>query len=135
MNMKSIFENVINKGNYDLTSLLKRIDTYHIEGKLTDGERDALYTAARKEPTAQYNYDSEIEKLWAAIRELQNKNSESSGDSTETTIAEFVQPTGAHDAYNTGDVVTYNGVTYACVRDNCVWAPDVYPDAWKEVTA
>ena len=34
--MKAIFENVIRRGGYDLTGLLKNIDRYHVEGKLTD---------------------------------------------------------------------------------------------------
>lgn len=39
---------------------------------------------------------------------------------------EWVQPTGAHDAYNTGDKVTYNGQHYVCTSDANVYAPDVY---------
>lgn len=39
---------------------------------------------------------------------------------------EWVQPTGAHDAYNIGDKVTYNGKHYVCTSDANVYAPDVY---------
>lgn len=39
---------------------------------------------------------------------------------------EWVQPTGAHDAYNIGDKVTYNGNHYVCDIDGNVYAPDVY---------
>lgn len=39
---------------------------------------------------------------------------------------EWKQPTGAHDAYNTGDKVTYNGQHYVCTVDGNVYAPDVY---------
>ena len=39
---------------------------------------------------------------------------------------EWVQPTGAHDAYNIGDKVTYNGQHYVCTSDGNVYAPDVY---------
>ena len=39
---------------------------------------------------------------------------------------EWVQPTGAHDAYNIGDKVTYNGRHYVCTIDANVYAPDVY---------
>lgn len=46
---------------------------------------------------------------------------------------EYKQPTGAHDAYNTGDKVTYNGKKYICKMNGCVWAPDVYPAGWEEV--
>lgn len=38
----------------------------------------------------------------------------------------WVQPTGAHDAYNIGDKVTYNGQHYVCTSDGNVYAPDVY---------
>ena len=44
----------------------------------------------------------------------------------------WVQPTGAHDAYNTGDKVSYNGKRYVCTIDANTYAPDVY--GW-EVTA
>ena len=39
---------------------------------------------------------------------------------------EWVQPTGAHDAYNIGDKVTYNGQRYVCTSNGNVYAPDVY---------
>ena len=44
---------------------------------------------------------------------------------------EWVQPTGAHDAYNTGDKVSYNGKHYVCTIDANTYAPDVY--GWKEI--
>lgn len=43
---------------------------------------------------------------------------------------EWVQPTGAHDAYNTGDKVSYNGKHYVCTTDANTYAPDVY--GWEE---
>lgn len=51
------------------------------------------------------------------------------------TYPEWVQPTGAHDAYNTGDIVNYNGTLYKSVIDGNVWAPDAYPQGWEEVEA
>lgn len=39
---------------------------------------------------------------------------------------EWVQPTGAHDAYNKGDKVSYNGKHYVCTADSNVYAPGVY---------
>lgn len=42
---------------------------------------------------------------------------------------EWAQPTGAHDAYNTGDKVSYNGKHYVCTIDGNAYAPDVY--GWK----
>ena len=45
------------------------------------------------------------------------------------------QPIGAHDAYNTGDIVNYNGTLYRSLIDGNTWAPDAYPDGWEVVTA
>ena len=45
---------------------------------------------------------------------------------------EWVQPTGAHDAYNTGDKVTYNGEHYVSLIDGNTWAPDAYPAGWEK---
>lgn len=49
------------------------------------------------------------------------------------TYPAWVQPTGAHDAYNTGDIVNYNGTLYKSVIDGNVWAPDAYPQGWEVV--
>ena len=38
---------------------------------------------------------------------------------------EWVQPTGAHDAYNIGNKVTYKGNHYVCDINGNVYAPDV----------
>lgn len=45
---------------------------------------------------------------------------------------EWKQPTGAHDAYNKGDKVTYNGKHYICTLDANVYAPDI--TGWEEQT-
>lgn len=46
-------------------------------------------------------------------------------------IPEWVQPSGAHDAYKTGDRVLYQGKVYESTMDGNVWAPDV--TGWIEV--
>jgi hypothetical protein len=43
------------------------------------------------------------------------------------------QPSGAHDAYNKGDVVNYNGTLYESLTDGNVYAPDAYPAGWSKV--
>ena len=44
------------------------------------------------------------------------------------------QPTGAHDAYNIGDIVDYNGTLYISLVNGNIWAPDAYPAGWKVYT-
>lgn len=41
------------------------------------------------------------------------------------------QPTGAQDAYNTGDIVSYEGTLYESIIDGNVWSPDTYPQGWQ----
>ena len=53
---------------------------------------------------------------------------------TEVSIAEWpewVQPTGAQDAYNTGDRVTYNGERYISLIDANVYSPEDFPAGWS----
>ena len=134
--MKTIFENVIKKGGYDLTALLAKIDSYHIEGKLTDAERDELYALARVKPEAQYDCKIEIEKLWIAVRALQNddSSSEESSDSNKNKIYPWKQPAGAHDAYYIGGMMLYtDGYVYRSKMNGNVWSPDVHPEGWEKL--
>lgn len=43
----------------------------------------------------------------------------------------WTRPSGAHDAYNTGDIVDYNGTLYRSTIDGNVWSPDEYPAGWE----
>lgn len=54
--------------------------------------------------------------------------------SAEDTIPEFVQPTGAHDAYAKGDKVRFGGKVYESNMDNNVYSPADYPAGWQEQT-
>ena len=52
---------------------------------------------------------------------------------TEDGYPEWVQPLGASDAYNKGDVVSYNGTIYESLIDGNVWSPVDYPAGWGVV--
>ena len=45
---------------------------------------------------------------------------------------EFVQPTGAHDAYKKGDKVTFEGKHYISLIDANVYSPSAYPAGCQE---
>lgn len=51
----------------------------------------------------------------------------------ENVIPEWVQPTGAHDAYNVGDKVLFDGKVYECIIDGNTWSPIDHPSSWKSV--
>lgn len=41
------------------------------------------------------------------------------------------RPSGAHDAYNTGDIVNYNGTLYKSLIDGNTWSQEEYPNGWE----
>ena len=47
---------------------------------------------------------------------------------------EWVQPTGAHDAYQTGDHVMFEGAEYVSLIDGNTWSPTAYPQGWEKTT-
>lgn len=44
------------------------------------------------------------------------------------------RPTGAQDAYNTGDKVTYEGQHYISKIDGNIWSPEEYAAGWELVS-
>lgn len=60
--------------------------------------------------------------------EIQNKD----GSKTEV-VAEFKQPTGAHDSYNKGDKVLFKGKIYKSKIDANTFSPEQFADGWEEV--
>ncbi len=66
-----------------------------------------------------------------------NPENPDTGDTTnpDTNIPDFVQPTGAHDAYKKGDKVKFNNKIYESLIDSNVYSPTAYPAGWKEVEA
>lgn len=49
------------------------------------------------------------------------------------TAPEFVQPTGAHDTYSSGTLVTYKGVVYESTLGGNSWSPAAYPQGWRKL--
>ena len=127
--MKELFEQVIALKNYDLKALLANIDQYHIEGRLTDEERQELTQKARDGAAQEYDYKGEIDALWAAVRALQQSVSL---PAEQDEWPEYVQPTGAGTAYQVDDKITFRGEKYICILAHCVWSPADYPAGWQK---
>lgn len=139
--MYEIFKNAL-KGDYELKDMLNKIAEYYIKGNISKEEKEELEEEARINANPENSYAPIMEQLNEAFKRIEALESdvkELKGESTEEPTEpveeypEYVQPTGAHDAYNTGDKVTYNGKRYICQMDGCVWSPDVYPQGWEEV--
>lgn len=45
------------------------------------------------------------------------------------------RPTGAHDAYNIGDIVEFEGELYESTINGNVYSPEEYPQGWEKYEA
>lgn len=142
--MFNIFKNVIETSDFDLRDILNKIEESYIKSSLSKEEQEELEEMARQHAKPENSYaslQSQIDDLARRIEVLESDVKELKGESTEEPTEpveeypEYVQPTGAHDAYHVGDKITYNDKKYECIFDNCVWNPDEYPQGWKEVVS
>ena len=129
--MKTIFENVINRGNFDLGELLKKIDTFNIEGKLTDEDRDELYTKARKAADVENSVDviAKLTELEQRVIKLENAGADN--DEITETVEEYV----VGKWYYGGNKVMFEGTEYTCIAPEsavCTWSPKEYPAYWEK---
>lgn len=139
--MYEIFKNAL-KGDYELVDILNKIDEYYVKSKLTKEEKEELEDEARTNANPENSYaplKTQLNEVFERIKSLEGRVSILEGNNPEEPsepveeYPEYVQPTGAHDAYHVGDKITYNGKHYECIFDGCVWNPDEYPQGWEEV--
>ena len=124
--LRAIIEAAILELNQDAATALGNIELYAMwqSGKAyTVGERiqygDKLYKCVQAH-TSQDDWTPDVTPaLWVIV-------------SVEE-WPEFIHPTGAHDVYNKGDKVTYNGKHYISLIDANAYSPDEYPAGWEEV--
>ena len=138
--MFNLIKQVIESKSYKLEDMLYKINKMYIENYITEEEKTELDNLARTNANPINSYaplQEQIDNMYIKISNLENRiailgNSEPT-ELGEDEYKEFVQPTGAHDAYNAGKKIIYKGKKYICKIDGCVWAPDAYPSAWEEV--
>lgn len=153
--MFQTIKDYINTGRYELKELTNKINTLWVESELTDEEREALLTLAQENANSENSYaplQKQIDLLFENQKEFSNQlkeiaeklNTLIGGGEVEPVpepepseeYPEYVDPTGAHDAYYKNDKVTYKGKKYICIAPDgvaCVWSPDVYPSYWQLV--
>lgn len=155
--MFEFFKAQILAGEYDLLKMLERITAVYATGQLTTEEFTQLRALAQEHANPidslaplEERFDVILERLATVTASVDALSARvaalEAGEGTEPTdptdeptepvddIPEWVQPLGGHDAYKTGDRVMYQGKVYESTIDGNVWAPDVYPAGWKEIT-
>ena len=146
--MYEIIKSVIESGRYELSDMLTKIDTIWLQGDISDDEKESLVTLAREKANPQNTYaplQNQINSIFKnlggivddmkalASRVTALEGGEPEPEEPQEEYPPYVQPTGAHDAYNTGDKITFDGDRYECLIDGCVWDPLTYPQGWKKV--
>lgn len=140
--MYEMIKRSIEAGGYDLRYMIGQIDQCWLERSINSSERDELIALAREraDPTDSYApIEQRVISLETALRSLESRVDalENSGTTVPSDPSdewpEYVQPTGAHDTYNTGDKITFNGKHYVCKMNGCVWSPADYPAWWEKV--
>lgn len=135
-------KDVILNTEYELVETLDKIYVMYIKNKISKTEMEELEILARENAKAENSYaplQEQIDKLYEDMKYLESRitaleKEEGQEEPIEPEeYPEYVAPSGAHDAYNTGDKITYNGKKYVCKLDNCVWSPDAYSAGWEEV--
>ena len=119
---------VIQSGEYNLSDLTKKIDTLWLKSYLTDDERESLTKLAIEKANPDSGLPSFSERM-AALEKRVSKlegNLSSGGDSGSSDWPEWVQPTGAHNAYAKGSQVTHNGERYVSKINANVWEPGAF---------
>lgn len=135
-------KDVILNTSFKLEDILDKIYVMYSKDKLSKEEMEELEALARENAKVENSYaplQEQTDKLYADLKEVKARVSllEKDGQEEPTEPVEeypqYIQPQGAHDTYNTGDKITYNGKKYICKINGCVWTPDAYPQGWELV--
>ena len=108
--MYEVTKNVIQSGNYELTDILTKIDTMWLQGSITDSERLSLIEMARGKADPSHSYaplQAQIDSLAQRVAVLESKYNPADPETPADEYPDYVQPTGAHEAYYNGDKMTY----------------------------
>lgn len=91
--------------------MLDKIYVLYAKNKLSKEEMEELETYVREKANPQNNYDYEkqLEEIFKRLEILEEYHKPEEPTEPEEEYPEYVAPSGAHDAYNTGDKITYKG--------------------------
>ena len=131
--MHKIIEKVIESKNFELSDMLKKIDTLWVQGSIDDTVRKSLSDKARNNANVQSSIDvfAKLVDLEKRIEALELKNTDITEEDTQT-YEEYV--TGKW--YYNGNKISFDGKNYVCIAPDgatCVWNPVEYPAYWEEL--
>ncbi|OUN15093.1 hypothetical protein [Pseudoflavonifractor sp. An85] len=148
--MKEIIQEVIASGIYNLSDLLKKIDTLWLQASITDEERQALIQAAQENANPEYGYagfqeqlntildrvdalEQETKILRAAIEALGGTVGEP--EPGEEWPAWYPWDGVGRSPWQKGSQCTHKEKKWVSQVDDNIWEPGavgVYETIWKE---
>ena len=138
--MYEIIKTVIESKRYELADMLEKIDTMWLQNEITEEQKTELVDLARENAKPENSYSDlqkQIEQAFSEIAALKARADKLDGTEPDPEeYPEYVQPTGAHDAYHKDDKVTYKDKKYICIAPEdvaVVWDPETYPAYWQIV--
>lgn len=136
--MKNVIKKVIESKNYELSDMLKKIDTLWVQGSISEEVKNELSTMARNNASMQNSIDvlSKLEEFSKRLAALEEEVKALKGDETETETEESVPQFETGKWYYSGDKVSFEGNTYVCTAPEdvaCVWSPKDYPSYWEQL--
>lgn len=111
----------------EISALVADVEEWEVGEVLKQGDRrkrgDIAYQVIQQH-TSQVGWEPEnVPSLWRVYVPPKKDN--------KPVIVDFKKPTGAHDAYQTGDLVLFMGRVYKCKLPNTVHNPLEYAQAWE----
>ena len=129
--MYNIIKTVISSGSFELTDIIRKIDSVWFEGKITDEEKAELVEMAQGKANPQHSIDliAKVADLEKRVKILETQKP--TDEPTEETYEPFVEGKW----YYNGDKISFDGKNYRCIAPEgtaCVWSPSAYPNYWIE---
>lgn len=129
--MYNIIKTVITSGNFELTDIIRKIDTVWFEGKIIDEEKAELVEMAQGKANPQHSMDlvAKVADLEKRVKTLETQTPSEPEDEEE--YPPFVEGKW----YYNGDKISFEGNNYVCIAPDgvvCVWSPSAYPTYWEK---
>ena len=132
--MQKVIEKVIESKNFELSDMLKKIDTLWVQGSIDEATRKILMDKARNNANTQNSLDilAKLEELDKRVKALENAQTPEEPEEPTEVIEEYVPGKW----YYKGNKVMFEGKAYVCIALEgavCVWSPKEYPAYWEEI--
>ena len=129
LSMYEILKSTIMLHRYELSKMLKKIDSLWVQDDLTDEQREELTKLAQDnaDPSMSLDFERQLKSLEERVAALEKSSGVKPEEYPEYLIGKW---------YYNGDGCTFEGERYKCIAPEgqvCTWSPREYPSYWEKV--